>query len=441
MNQEGDPEGDGRLLVAASPSDRVADAHWLRSEVDARLVERAVREGVDYRDGVELDGVVEGGDDIVLRGTRDGEPFALAAGFVVDATGGAGFLAGRVEGLERGSPPESVASSLLYGHFEGMAPLAPLEPPGPYPDEAAAVHHLVEEGWIYVLPFDERGGIRRASVGIELVPSLDDAPADPEAAFRAIVARYPTLAAQLDGARPARAIEPIRFVPRVQHRLRITAPAPGRAGRRWLLLPHTYAFASPLFSTGIAWSLVAVERAAELLAAGPRPDARALAAYDDLLAREADWIGRLVGGAFRCLREGEGSGRFDTFSSWSLLYFVAASFAEASQRLFDRKGDRPAGEPWHREPFLGAGDPLLREVLAEAERRLPKALAGAAEVASFRAWLLDALAPRELCGFGDPARRGLHPVDLGTLVAGAGKLGLSADAVRAALPRLRDESP
>lgn len=440
-----DPESDGRLLVAASPSDRVADSHWLREDVDARLVERAVAEGVDYRDGVTLDGVEEVDDGIVLRGRRAGEAFEVRSGFVVDATGAGGFLARH---LPLPSVEPGVRSALLYGHFEGVVPLADvveaLGPPGPYPDEAAAVHHLIEEGWVYVLPFDAsfedddgRGRNRRVSVGIELVPPPEESAAaamaaDPEGAFRAIVARYPTLAAQLlDAADRARAIEPIRFVPRVQHRLALPQPY---LGRRWLLLPHAYAFSSPLFSTGIAWSLVAVERAARMLGTGV-PGTDALAEYDGLLAREADWIERLVAGAFRCLRAPLSPARFEAFAAWSLLYFAAASFAEASQRLLD-----PPGEGgWCLEPFLGAGDPVLREVLAEAERRLPEALIGAAEAAAFRDWLLAALAPRDLCGFAAPGRRGLHPVDLEILVQRADLLDLTEDELRAALPRLRGD--
>ncbi len=434
-----DAATDGRLLVAASPSDAVADSHWLRAEVDAQLVERAVAEGVDYRDGVALDRAELADDGVLLSGQRHGEPFAVRAGFVVDATGAGGFLARHLP-LPPGRPSR-VASSLLYGHFEGVRPRAEavggaelLGPPGPYPDEMAAVHHLVEEGWIYALPFDgadREGRYRRVSVGIELVPPIG-APDDPERAFRTIVGRYPTLAAQLAD---ARAIEPVRFAPRVQHR--VTLPPPGAStasgGRRWLLLPHAYAFTSPLFSTGIAWSLVAVERAVSLLEAGT-PTPADLAAYDRRLDLEADWIDRLVAGAFRSL------GRFDLFAAWSLLYFVAASFAEASQRLLDPPAGEGGREGWCWQPFLGAGDPLLRQVLDEAERRLPEALGGGAEgAAAFRSWLLGALAPRDLCGFADPERRGLHPVDLDTLVAGAHLLGLDRESVRAALPRLRGE--
>src|SRR5947207_2099682 len=43
-----------RLLVAASPTDSVADTHWLRADVDHHFVREAVAAGVNYRDCVEL---------------------------------------------------------------------------------------------------------------------------------------------------------------------------------------------------------------------------------------------------------------------------------------------------------------------------------------------------------------------------------------------------
>lgn len=440
----------GRLLVAASPSDAVADSHWLRSDVDAHLVERAAAAGVDYRDRVELREAREEDAGVVLRGQARGRPLELAAPFVVDASGGARFL-GRHLGIPGAEPPSRLATGLLAGHFEGVAPLdrvvepADLGPPGPYPDERAAVHHLLEEGWMYVLPFDgyQTGG--RVSAGIELAagggPALrpgggETGPSprtDPEGAFRAIAARYPTLAAQLAG---ARAVEPVRYVPRLQYRL-------ARAvGRRWLLLPHAYAFTSPLFSSGIAWSLVAVERAARMLEGGP-PEERDLARYEALLAAEADWIDRLVAGAFRAMP------RFGLFAPWTLLYFAAASYAEAAQRLLDRPGGRARGkeppEAWCWDGFLGCRDPVLHRALDDAERHLTEALApapaldGAAAEPAFRDRVLAAIRDRDLCGFDRPERRGLHPVDLDVLVASAHRLGLDRDAVRSALPRLRGE--
>jgi len=85
---------------------------------------------------------------------------------------------------------------------------------------------------------------------------------------------------------PARPARPIGKIPRLQHRL---AQA---AGDGWTLLPHAYCFLSPLFSTGIAWSLLAVERLAFLLERVPE----GLQRYGDLLSLEADHIQKLVAG-------------------------------------------------------------------------------------------------------------------------------------------------
>ena len=71
--------------------------------------------------------------------------------------------------------------------------------------------------------------------------------------WRTLLARYPTIGARFADATP---LMPIAFRPRIQHRLTRAA------GERWAMLPHAYAFVDPLFSTGIAWGLRAVERLA-----------------------------------------------------------------------------------------------------------------------------------------------------------------------------------
>src|SRR6266446_7166888 len=66
-----------RLLVAASPSDDIADNHWLRADVDHHFVRAAVAAGVEYRDRTVVTADL-------LR--------ALRAEFVVDASGPGGFM-------------------------------------------------------------------------------------------------------------------------------------------------------------------------------------------------------------------------------------------------------------------------------------------------------------------------------------------------------------
>lgn len=432
---------EARLLVAASPEDRIGDTHWLRADVDHHLVTRAAEEGVDYRDATEVTAVEvsSSGVRLALRSADGGEASGtVEADHVVDASGPAGVVARSVgvAASERRIAPET---DLLYAHFEGVGSFVDLAAgdgatlePGPYPDERAAVHHLLEEGWAYLLHFDrEPSGKSLTSAGILLRRSAGtgdlavDPAADPAGAWSRILARYPTLEAQLGGARPLR---PIRFAGPVGHRLERAA------GRRWFLLPHVVAFFGPLFSTGIAWSLLAVERLA-LLLEGRWGDP---AGYDRLLRHEADQVERLIAAAYRAMAE---PADFDLFVAVSRLYFVTVSYAEARQRLIDPAA---GATPYAWEGFLGAGSrghrQLFRRVLERLERLPPAGSAtGAEERAAFHRWLDERLATFDVAGLGDPDRRNLHPVDLEVLVERAHLLGLTREEVRAALPRLRGE--
>ena len=412
------PANERRLLVAASPSDAVADAHWLRADVDAHLVERAIRAGVDYRDRVRVDRVARGEDGLALAGTGPEGRFEVAADFLVDASGrrGVAVETGLARPLASTGAP---ATRLVYAHLKGVpdfTSVAPSFEPGPYPDDRAAIHHLIDEGWIYVLPFDH--GV--ASVGLVLEAPLP-APEDPEAVWRRTLGRYPTLERQLASSEPTFGW---RGSDRLPHRL------DRAAGARWLALPSTYAFYDPMFSTGIAWSLAAVERVARLFESGGRPAPDAALRYGALLALEADHLARLIRGAYLARR------RFRRFVAFTQLYFAAASFQEAGRRLV------PSFTDWTREGFLGAGDPVITAALAGALERLgDPASAGAESDRAFEKYVAGAIAPRNLAGLADPARRNLYPADLDKLVEASALLGLSRAEVEAALPRLRGESP
>ena len=411
------PDNGRRLLVAASPDDLVADTHWLRADVDLHLVGRAAAEGVAYHDGVELDAFEETAAGVRLAGRDGGGRIVAEAAFLIDASGPGGFLAHALDVPARRGPGR-VRSGLLYAHlaeagsFVAAARAAGADmPSGPYPDERAAVHHLLEEGWMYVLPFDH--GVASCGFLVEEGHAGGLDTGDPAAAWRELLARYPTLEAQLGGARPV--VGP-RWIGRVQHRLAVAS------GARWALLPHAYAFVDPMFSTGIAWGLLAVERLADLLLGGGGDLRRDLARYGELLAAEADQIDRIVALAYAARRD------FAAFTASSLLYFANVSFQEVRQRLLP-----PPAEGWAWEGFLGAGDRAREDELEEA----PVRLEGGSE--PFARWVAERIAPRDVIGLDDPGRRNLHPVDLEVLVARAPRLGLTGAELRRLLPRLRGE--
>ncbi|MEM7350458.1 MAG: FAD-dependent oxidoreductase [Acidobacteriota bacterium] len=420
---------EARLLVAASPDDEIADTHWLRHDVDHHLVRRAVAEGVDYRDHTLVEGVEISDRGVRLAARCRGQRQRFNAEVVVDGSGPAGFLA-HCLGIAEHHDRIPFASGLLSAHFDRVHPLADLVDlePGPYPDERAAVHHLLDIGWLYALPFDHgpvsAGLVLRHEADLPN-PMLQD---DPATAWRSLLGAYPSLAQQFADARP---ITELRWTPRLQHRL------DRAAGERWFLLPHAYAFYDPMFSTGMAWSLLAAERLALLLTDGPGDPQQ----YEVLLAAEADRIEHLIETAYLTLDD------FDRFVAVTLLYFATVSFAETTQRLLDPpEGDLPhAWQPFlaaaeaHSTLFRDARDRLRRDRTTLPGTRDPATRSTSAAPMDFHRWARRRIAPFDVAGFGDADRQNLYPVDLDVLVDRAPLLGLTRDRLRARLPRLRGQ--
>ena len=419
--------GSERLLVAASPDDSIADSHWFRADVDHHFVREAVAAGVDYRDNVSLTIADFSSARAELSGSRRGENFGVRASFVIDASGPGGFLA-RQLAIPSGLDATITRASLIFGHFDDvrlMADVVPDLPAGPYPDDWAAVHHVIDEGWMYSLRFDS--GI--TSAGFLLTPhgraSLRADGQDATTLWQQLLARYPTIGEVFAKARPTM---PLAFRPLIQHRLTRAA------GERWVLMPHAYAFVDALFSTGIAWALRAVERLALMFEAVARngriPLGAALERYEALLRREADQIDRVVAGAYKAMSS------FDLFCAQAMFYFGAVSFAEASQRL--SPDDQVA---WR--GFLGVGDAVLEDLPRESLQRLDRTLSlrGSVEASGARAdftrWIRSAIQSRNVAGLADPGRHNLYPVDFDALIAAHDLLGMTRRHVIAMLPALR----
>ena len=421
-----------RLLVAASPHHSLSDTHWLRADVDHHFVRQAVAAGVDYRDRTEISGADIAADSVRVSGNQNGTPFELRANFLIDASGPGGFLARQLS-IPSGLDRTETRSAIVFSHFDGvrlMNEIAPGMPEGPYPDDWAAVHHLIDEGWMYSLRFDD--GV--TSAGFLLTPrgmaSLNTSiPVDATLLWQGLLERYPTIGSAFAGAAP---LMPIAFRSLIQHRLTRAV------GERWALMPHAYSFVDPLFSTGIAWSLRAVERLAlafESAAQNGRvPDPDALTRYGTALGAEADQIDLVVAGAY------EAMAHFDLFAAQAMLYFATVSFAEASQRL--TPDDSAA---W--KGFLGVGDPVLEPLPRESLRWLRQITQGRGDAGTredrrrFARWVRLLIAPRNIAGLADPERANLYPVDFDALIEQHALLGMTRDRLLEAMPRLRGMAP
>lgn len=350
FGEASDPQEDHsrQLLVAASPHDGIADTHWYRADVDAFLVKQAQQIGVDYLDETQVESVEAEAHRVCLTGVRDGEPFSLQARFVVDATGPRGLLHGFLR-LGEEEFPHYPHTQALWSHFRGVERPARtgLGKP-PYPAEDAAVHHLFDGGWIWVLHFnngvtsagvaatDELAGLLRLSEG--------------ESAWRRLLAKMPPLEQQFAD---ARCVRPFGYIPRV------SCLSARVVGERWALLPSAAGFVDPLLSTGFPLVLLGIERMARVLEAGLDSAELpcALEEYQRTTKAELCATAELVGALYRSMHD------FALLRALTLLYFAAASYSETARRL--GKAQLAGSFLLHQHPEFG---PAMRSILAKVHR-------------------------------------------------------------------------
>ncbi|HKD17139.1 MAG TPA: FAD-dependent oxidoreductase, partial [Thermoanaerobaculia bacterium] len=202
---EADPERRRQLLVAASPCDEVADTHWYRPDFDRFLAQEARDAGADYRDHADVAVVSHGPNGFVLAVERGGSRSEIRARFVVDASGPGGFLHRQLE-LPSSRFPELPPTEGLYAHFTDVRRLDamglfPAEAAPPYPVDDAALHHVFDGGWIWVLRFGN--GIVSAGVAAEPRLARELRLVEGAPAWERLLERFPTIEAQFDGSRPA----------------------------------------------------------------------------------------------------------------------------------------------------------------------------------------------------------------------------------------------
>ncbi len=198
--------------MAASPHDDIADTHWYRAEVDHFLVEEAQSLGVDYRDCARIEtlDLTENGATIV--GRAGDEPFHIDARLLIDATGAARLSAPRFA-LEETGFPGLPATESLYSHFTGVKRTEATGETPPYPVDDAAVHHVFEGGWVWVLRFNN--GVTSAGVAATHAVAEELALSEGEPAWQRLLDRLPALKAQF---KQAAACQPFRHIPAMSFR-------------------------------------------------------------------------------------------------------------------------------------------------------------------------------------------------------------------------------
>ncbi len=303
----------------------------------------------------------------------------------------------------------------LYSHFEGVARwdrLVASDEAPPFPIDAAALHHVFDGGWIWVLRFNN--GVTSAGAAVTDAVAARLRLADGAPAWERLLAELPAVRDQFAD---APAVLPFVHAPRLAFR------SAAVCGPRWALLPSAAGVIDPLLSTGFPLTLLGIGRLADVLERvwdEPAVEMEApLAAYARQTLRELDTTERLVAALYASMTD------FELFKRLSLLYFAAASFTETARRL--NRPERAPGfllrdhETFGPESASCAEEALGRPV-GESRRRLLERID-------------RAIVPFDVAGLGDRARRDWYPVRADDLLAAAPRLGAGEDELHGLLAR------
>jgi FADH2 O2-dependent halogenase len=391
---ETSPDRANELLVAASPADEVGDTHWFREHFDHFLVRETEAAGIPYYDRTEIS-AIDHTSGWRLRGRRQGQSVDVTAAFVIDATGPAGLLA-RVLDVDTSPSAVRTNSWSVFSHFAEVDPWESVlvELGGdvadyPYRCDDAALHHVLEDGWVWVLRFNN--GLTSSGVAYDGERHPPNPSQAPEAVWAELLGRYPSLARQF--AR-ARAVRPWVRTGRLQRRARRAA------GADWALLAHAAYFLDPIFSPGNAHTLLSIERLARILERHwGRPElTSALRGYEAALFREAQFLDWIVHGCYRTF------GRFELLSAYSMYYFAGAIHDEERRR---------GGAAAPGDEFLFSHDPAFRNAVGQCYEAILR-LTEAREVpphatANLQRRVADDIAPFNSAGLCDPGKKNLYP--------------------------------
>jgi FADH2 O2-dependent halogenase len=408
-HQPGRPQDPQQTVQFNVPGEH-SEWHMFRPDVDAYAHEVARSYGARvprHRSRMADVAPLPGGDGVRVT-TADGVQYR--ARYLVDAVGMDSPIVARLGG------PDPVAdmrtrSRVMLAHLSGVRQFedrVPLENyPKASPWSAGTISHLFPGGWIQVAHFDNHpeAGTARASVAVSVDPDAFDAlPKDPEAAFRAVVDRFPQLADTFAG---AVATTPWTTDGLWQRTVEQTV------GSRHFLFERSASRNDMFLSRDVTMAAELVHALAPVLLEAARTDdfsprrfARVAAFQSELIA----FNDRIIAAARIATRDFR---LWNAFSRVWLLWSMLAALSLKSARNHSlRDGDWGRTERLEDGPFwfmLPRGLPeLLEQTFAWTEEVRAGRLTTSA--AATRVWQALKAAPftPPLYGFADPADRYYH---------------------------------
>jgi FADH2 O2-dependent halogenase len=313
------------LLVAASVSDELSDTHWVRSDVDHFLFALAQKHGVQTFECAKVVNLERTNFQWKLELDVSGQGTESQTNWVIDATGSSTFGRSFLNAGSRDHELHTQAKS-IYGHFTNVGNVeSTFDTQGSSafdwtfcPDNAAQ-HHIVTDGWVWMLRFDNE----LTSVGL----MTRDFKTPLKRQWDAVIANYPSVKQMMSMAMLVDSVssetKPLDRLYSIDHQ--VARCNQSAYGDGWIALPSAFGFIDPLHSTGIGHNLTGVRRIATIFDKQSKANlVQALARYEEQLISEIDWIDTLVSLCY------EGLPNSRLFMNLSSAYFVAILAQESS---------------------------------------------------------------------------------------------------------------
>lgn len=344
------------LIVAASREDYRSDTQWLRADIDYFLLSKAHEAGISIYENTLIQHL-QHQNEWEINSIQIDQKINIKADFIIDATGSAGVLTHHLQLPDLTSSLQT-HSRALFSHFDRLPrwetyvkALGAQIADYPFACDDAALHHIIENGWMWMLRFADN----RTSAGVVLDSrAYPEVTASPSDEWQAVINRYPSIKDLFKGAPLSQPPGQIIRTGRLQ---RLVDRA---AGPNWALLPHTAGFIDPLHSTGIAHSMCGIEHLMGIFEKHWQQDSMpsALTHYSKRVIKELKLIDLLVAGCYRSF------GHFERLTAYLMLYFAAAITYEEARTTAHNKGYRI------NRHFLLADDQQFTSIIKQTYRDL-----------------------------------------------------------------------
>lgn len=360
-----DSSNSNQLLVAASASNEVSDTHWYRQDFDQFFFEMALRRGVVAYEEVDLLPPSRSARWNLEGRLASQQSIHIDTDFLIDATGNAAVVAGWM-GSKRETTNLKTTSRAVFGHFESVTPWSDIlakhgtdTKEHPFRCDDAALHHVLPQGWMWQLRFDN--GITSLGYVFDdcslasnevnkgpAFPTPDSSINERERWWDHTTRLFPSIEEQLAETNNRTPAPGLRVTGRLQFLL------DKAAGDGWAALPSAVGFIDPLHSSGIAHTLIGIERLADCFGVQPKygDASRALHAHGKATRDEIQLIDDLVSICYPARHD------FRAWTTACMIYFAAATNYEHRRHEAADSEASPS--------FLCANDPQWRSAVNRA---------------------------------------------------------------------------